>query len=487
MTIRYKKISLCLSCLLLVLSFLTKPASAMEIRNKAEIQQEMNDFVVKNMKANHIQGAALAVANNDEVFYAQGYGTFSDGREITGNTPFPIASLSKSFTALAVLQLADKGLIDLDAPFISYFPELSPSDEQVRDMTVRHLLNQTSGLNDKVNPDMTNVHPYRSLQDIKQSLNTVKLAHAPGTVYSYHNPNYQYLALLVERVSGQSFSAYLNNHLFEPLGMNHTFNVSTTQQINENPAIPRGHYLVFGYPVSQAEPLWFVDGPAGMVSTAESMAKWMLAQYSGRLLSPELMKQYHAAGQIGPYGMGWLAEEDEHGARTISHSGIFWTYKAEEAIYLDEQLGIMMMFDTGLNAFTDYHAFIDGIAAIVKGRQAEASPFSSGTMEAFMIFLVIATILWAVYRQSRIRRSRKSITTVRLILLSVGRLFPIFLLLFLSPLTTLIGAGRVVPWFGLWTTMSSLVIWLIVLSLANVMSMIGSLRMYYQAKKRTGW
>ncbi|MDF2962388.1 MAG: serine hydrolase [Paenibacillus sp.] len=105
----------------------------------------------------------------------------------------------------------------------------------------------------------------------------VKLAADPGTTYSYHNPNYQFLALLVERISGQRFSEYLHDHIFGPVGMNDTFNVSTTQQIIENPAIPQGHYLFFGKPIRKAEPLWFIDGPAGIISTAEDMAKWMKA------------------------------------------------------------------------------------------------------------------------------------------------------------------------------------------------------------------
>ncbi|MDP4096378.1 serine hydrolase [Paenibacillus sp. P96] len=482
MRIVQKKMRLCLGALLLIMAILAAPVSALEVRSNAEIQQEIDNYVKKNMKANHIQGAALAITNNEEVFYAQGYGAFSNGRDINGSTPFPIASLSKSFTALAVLQLVDKGLIDLDAPYTSYFPDLSPVDERVRHITVRNLLNQTSGLNDKVNPDMTKSPQYQSLQEIKPSLNTVQLANDPGTAYSYHNPNYQYLALLVEKMSGQSFSVYLKNNIFEPLGMSHTFNVSTTQQISENSAIPRGYYLLLGHPVSHTEPFWFVDGPAGIISTAEDMAKWMLAQSNGRLLAPELMEQYHTAGQSGPYGMGWLAEEDEQGGRMISHSGIFWTYKAEEMIYLDQQLGITMMFDSGLNMFVDYSAFIDGIARIIHGERPETSIFNSRNIEMVMILLVIATIFWGVYTHLRIHRSTKGITTGKLIFSSAVRMLPILILLFLSPLVTFIGAGRVLPWYGLWTTMSSLIIWLVVLSIVNIANLVCYFRRYYLAK-----
>lgn len=70
---------------------------------------------------------------------------------------------------------------------------------------------------------------------------------------------------------------------------------------------------MLGHPVRQAEPPWFIDGPAGIVSTAEDMARWMLAQSNGRLLVPELMEEYHKAGPSGPYGMGWMAGKEEKG------------------------------------------------------------------------------------------------------------------------------------------------------------------------------
>lgn len=250
--------------------------------------------------------------------------------------------------------------------------------------------------------------------------------------------------------------------------MNHTFSVSTTQQINENEAIPRGHYSMLGRSLSQPEPLWFIDGPAGIVSTAEDMSKWMIAQYSGDFLPPALMNQFHSAGDIGPYGMGWLADQDESGGRTISHGGILWTYKSEETVYLDEQMGITVMFNSGLNAFVNYSAFIDGIADIMKGEQPQISFFNDRNMETIMIVLILGTLVWGAYGYVRIRRRQKRLGTVKLILIMVGRLIPILILLSLSPLVTFVGGGRVLPWLGLWTTLSSPIIWLIVLSLVNV-------------------
>lgn len=480
-----KRMYIAISCLLLLCSVWANPMSAKEARDRTEVLRDIDEYMDRSMKANYIKAASLAIANNDEVFYAKGYGTFADGQSVTSDTPFPIASLSKSFTALAVLQLADNGRIDLDAAYSSYFPELSPQDPRVHDITVRHLLNQTSGLNDKINPDMTRTPQFQSLYEANRLLTEVSLAHSPGTAYSYHNPNYVLLANLVESVSGEGFSDYLKKHIFEPLGMNHTFSVSTTQQIYENKTIPLGHYLSLGRSIGQAEPLWFIEGPAGIVSTAEDMSLWMLAQYHGRLVSPALMKLYHAAGAIGPYGMGWLADQDGSSGQTISHSGIFWTYKSEEKIYLNEQMGIAVMFNSGLNAFVNYSAFIDGIANIMRGEKPETSFLNGRNMETFMISLVLATLVWGVYAYFRIRRRNNRLMISKLILITVGRLIPILILLSLSPLVTFIGGGRVLPRFGIWTTLSSPIIWLVVWSLVNFVHLACYFYVYVQNTKNS--
>lgn len=478
-----KRMFIGINCLLLLCALWPNPVSAAGALDRSQILQDIDEYMNRSMKANHIKAASLSIVKGDGVYYAKGYGTFEDDQSVMNDTPFPIASLSKSFTALAVLQLADKGQIDLDAAYDSYFPAQSPQDPRVHDITVRQLLNQTSGLNDKINPDMTRLPQFQTLHEVNRLLTEVQLAHNPGTVYSYHNPNYVLLANLVEGVSGERFSDYLSSHIFKPLGMDHTFSVSTTQQFYGNGTIPLGHYLILGREVGQTEPLWFIDGPAGIVSTAEDMSLWMLAQYHSPLLSPTLLKQYHAAGAIGPYGMGWLADQDESGGRMISHSGILWTYKSEEKIYLDEQMGIAVMFNSGLNAFVDYSTFINEIANIMRGKKIETSFVNGQNLEMIMIALICATLVWGGYAYFRIRRRNTSLTISKMILITVGKMIPLLILLSLSPLMTFIGGGRVLPWFGIWTTLSSPILWLVVWSLVNVVHLTCYYYVYVQNKK----
>lgn len=471
MTIVPKRIFVSFISLLLVGFLFAVPSTTIKAQSTTETMAEINDYVTQYMKANHISGVSLAISKGQNVFYTQGYGTYSDGRKITTQTPFPIASLSKSMTALAVLQLADKGLINLDAPYTSYFPDISPMDDRVNQITIRHLLNQTSGLNDQVNPDMTKSVQFRSLAEIKKSLTSVKLATHPGEQYNYHNPNYQFLALLVEQVSKQRFSDYLHDHIFTPLGMKNTFSIPTTAQFKHITAIPQGHYLLFGKPMRTAEPFWFIEGAAGVISTADDMAKWMRAQYNAKLLSPRFMKQYHAAGQEAPYGMGWNVSEDTHG-KTISHTGIFWTYKAEETIFLEKQLGISIMFDTGINAFVDYSTLLTGVVQIVQGGNAETSFVNSRNMENIIIVLMGGTVFWGGYSFYRRKKNKRKTNYWKLSMASTATLFPLLILIFLPSILPLIAGGRVVPWNGIWMMMPSLIIWLTLLSLVNMVNLI---------------
>ncbi|WP_341278353.1 hypothetical protein [Paenibacillus sp. FSL H8-0537] len=114
--------------------------------------------------------------------------------------------------------------------------------------------------------------------------------------------------------------------------------------------------------------------------------------------------------------------------------------------------------------------------------KAETPVFNNRNMETVMMLLVVGTVLWGGYAIFRINRSKKRITAGRLIISSVGRLLPVLIFLFLPQLASFIVAGRVLPWLGLWTTMSSLIIWLAVLSLVNITNLVCRYRLYFQSR-----
>jgi CubicO group peptidase (beta-lactamase class C family) len=152
----------------------------------------------------------------------------------------------------------------------------------------------------------------RSLEDVVGRLRNVFLSSEPGTEYHYNNTNYQLLALLVEKVSKEEFSKYLEHHIFTPLGMKQTFNVSNTKELNKSNKLAGGHYFLFGQPMAKEEPEWFIDGPAGIVSTAKDMANWLILQSTegkhrnNQLLSRKGIQEMQTPGSSKvSYGMGW--------------------------------------------------------------------------------------------------------------------------------------------------------------------------------------
>ncbi|WP_261378197.1 hypothetical protein [Paenibacillus agilis] len=152
---------------------------------------------------------------------------------------------------------------------------------------------------------------------------------------------------------------------------------------------------------------------------------------------------------------------------------------------MDQQLGITMLFTTGLNAFVDYTAIVNGVVEIMMGENAEPSAFNSRNMEMAMMLLILATVIWGVYGFIHRNRKKKRVTIVRLITSSIVSLLPALLLLFLSPIAAFIGGGRVVPLSGLWMAMPSLVIFLAVISLVSITNLVCQFHLYFQLRHKT--
>lgn len=439
---------------------------------------KIDKFIQNNMKNNHIPGMSVAITHRDKVIFTKGYGQTSDKQAVTADTPFAIASLSKAFTALAVMQLVDQGKIDLDKPVVTYIKNFKLADPRGMKITVRHLLQHTSGLTDKVNPDMTKEEQPKSLSETISQLQTISLENEPGKQYHYHNPNYQILARLVEKVSGEAFNIYLQRHLFQPLEMKNTINVSNTKELNRIENFSAGHYYLFGQPMKKAEPNWFIAGPAGMVSTANDMAKWLSMQMTNgkykndQIISSKGLEQTHSS--VDPkihYGMGWQLGQSEDGKKQLQHTGILWTYKAETVMLPDEGYGIVVLFNSGLNSFVDYTTFTRGIAAILTDQPLEEPFMDNQYWEILMVLVIFITITLGIRTLLRLkhwdakRTQRPAWRTYTYLGL---RLLPILLLLFLSQILTFVGGGRVVTWEGMYMMMPSVVIWLIIAAIMQV-------------------
>jgi CubicO group peptidase (beta-lactamase class C family) len=281
------------------------------------MRPRIDRFVEAAMRRNALPGLALAVTRGDRIVHLEGYGRSGVGPPVTPETQFLVASLSKSFTAVAVLQLVEAGRLDLDAPVRRYLPAFMVADPQaVERITIRHLLNQTSGLADR---SLWEMEPLRagSIEERVRALRGARLVSEPGQEFHYTDANYAVLARLVEVVSGRPFSDYLRAHVFEPLGMTGTTSVIASSGAGrEAPRLAQGHVVAFGVPIARDEPQGFLAGSSGVISTARDMARFLSMQSSGgslgrrRLLDPEMVELMHTPppGVDSNYGMGWTVQ-----------------------------------------------------------------------------------------------------------------------------------------------------------------------------------
>ena len=182
-------------------------------------------YVTDYMDRSGYPGVLIPVTHGHNVLMTAGYGHDSTGADMTADTPMPVASVSKSFTALAVMQLVESGAVALDESVPSYLPDLEVGDPRTSKITVRELLNQTSGISDETLREKSLPQPH-SLQAAEQRAHVATPAEAPGTRHHFTNTNYHLAARLVEVVSQQPFADYLHERVLDPLGMDDSTSIS---------------------------------------------------------------------------------------------------------------------------------------------------------------------------------------------------------------------------------------------------------------------
>jgi CubicO group peptidase (beta-lactamase class C family) len=348
---------------------------------------DIDAYLRERMSSLDIPGMATAIVEGEEVAHVRGFGKARPGGETpAAATPFGIGSLTKSFTALAVMQLVEAGRIELDAPVTTYLPWFRLADREASArITVRQLLNQTSGLPQL--PGMVLLADFDDRPDATErqvrGLATLTLARAPGSSFEYSNLNYNILGLIIEAASGETYAAYLQRHVFDPLDMRHTY---TSLAAAQRDGLAVGHRFWFGVPVAVKNPRTPAGSlPAGqIISCAEDMAHYLTAhlrggRYGGRqILSPAGMAELHRPAveattmgiSFGHYAMGWFVEK-QSGTTMITHDGITPDFFAYMAV-LPEQ-GKAMVLLANVN-----HVMMEKLSLLDMG-SGEALRLAGGT------------------------------------------------------------------------------------------------------------
>jgi CubicO group peptidase (beta-lactamase class C family) len=257
-----------------------------------------------------IPGLALVVVEGDRIVYAKGYGKAdASGRAVTPETPFLLGSVTKPFTALALMQLVEAGRVHLDAPVQRYLPWFRVADPVASShITVRHLLYHTSGMPQPPTSDAPPDTSAQALERAVRSLATLKPVGAPGRSFGYSNGNYDTLGMIIAAVSGEPYERYVKEHVFAPLDMRNSY-ASQDEAIRHGMA--SGYRWWFGIPRPATLPYDRGNLPSGyIIASAEDMGHFLIAQMNGgryagtSVLSAAGIDTTHAMPST-PYAMGW--------------------------------------------------------------------------------------------------------------------------------------------------------------------------------------
>jgi CubicO group peptidase (beta-lactamase class C family) len=424
------------------------------------------------MTAQSIPGLALAITQGEDLIYIRGYGVDGKGQSVTPQTQFFIASVSKSFTALAVMQLVESGKIDLDAPVQTYLPEFTLTDPDVTSqVTVRHLLNQTSGLSELVFADMSLPQP-ETIKERVTSLRTARPVAKPGTEYHYFSPNYGTLARLVEVVSGQPFSEYLDQHVFKPLEMGDSLSVVTsTQGMQKAVHLAKGHLVAFGFPFPYPEAHGYLGGSGGVITTAEDIAKYLILQnnagryFQQQLVTPDSMSLMHTPPKKidSTYAMGWT-ENSVAGRRILEHTGIISTYFADAVLIPEDRIGIAVFYNVSsfaTNAFGSQQ-IRKGLISLLTGQEPASSWINVRLWGWMMGVLTLTSVFLAIRSLLLLPRWSQISETMPVWRLLSGILWSFVPLLALLGIPWLIArfADRVFGFMNLYKSMVEIFIWL---------------------------
>jgi len=316
------------------------------------------DAAIRAYLSRHeIPAAHVTILHGDEVILQRGYA--STGAAPDAASMFPVGSISKQFTAAAILTLADEGRLRLDAPVGEYLPEWFASEPDLR---IMHLLSHTSGL-----ADFLWLDGYRPLADDPATPISafIGLAAAaprrfePGTRWAYSNSNYKALALIAERVAGQPFDDVLVDRVLRPAGLD---GIVACHRLSAAQFVPGVNAEGAPTPLDASSAAYVGDG--GLCANAQSLAKWVrLALASSNAPWPQLARENALAdGRRVPYGFG-ISTREFLGRTMVWHGGNVDSHSAMIAYLPDQDLGIVILTARGFVWLTELMPALIGSSA----------------------------------------------------------------------------------------------------------------------------
>lgn len=310
-----------------------------------QTQQSVADLASRTLRDTGVPSASIAIVQDNHVVYAHAFGlaNVSPAKPATADMAYPIGSISKQFTAHAILLLQQRGKLSIDDPVAKYFPNFTRANE----VTLRNLMTMTSGYSDFAPQDYI-IPAWRNNIDPLENVTTwatKPLDFAPGTDWQYSNTNYVILGLIVQKVTGEPLMQFIRENVLDPLNLQGVFNTYTQRE----------KLQVTGYVSNALAPVrvlplegngwYFGDGDLAM--PASTLAQWDIGIIEQKLLSPASYKLFEtpfilANGDDTHYGLGTYVR-NRNGHRELEHSGEVGGYVSENIVFPDDGIAVVVL------------------------------------------------------------------------------------------------------------------------------------------------
>jgi CubicO group peptidase (beta-lactamase class C family) len=347
--------------------------SGMCLRAMAQDAQsaKVDAAVEAQRKAQKIPGVSLAVCRDGKIVKAGGYGLANVELDVpvTPETIFQTGSVGKQFTSMAVMMLVEEGRIGLDDHLTKYIPE---SPAAWKDVTIRQLLTHTSGIADYGGEEETmgkgviNFRKDYTEEELVPAFAKMPMDFRPGEKWSYSNTGYVLLGIVIHRVTGKFYGDFLQERIFQSLGM------KSTRIISEADIVPHrssGYRLVKGELKNQewVSPTLNTTADGALYTNVLDLAKWDAALYTTRLVKQSSLDAIWTPvklndGKTYPYGFGWdLAPKNGH--RAVSHDGAWQGFTMSISRYVEDRLTVIVMTNLDENNARP-EKIVEAVAAI---------------------------------------------------------------------------------------------------------------------------
>lgn len=415
--------AICIVCFIVMIRDI-QPVSAgggTKSSTQADLYSNIDDYLQKCVKNANIPAMSISIVNKDEALFSGNYGKCE-----SSDTPFWLGSVSKSFTAVCIMQLVEQQKIDLTAAVSTYLPNAADGDK----ITVSQLLNHTSGLGEY------------------QTLETCKIVNNQG-VHCYANVNYSLLGEIIEAVSGKSYPEYISANLFEPLGLSHT--AATLNESMENGLID-GYTNYWGIPIKTAhkypssQNAW-ITVPAGYISSSSNDLGRYLQMYlngGNGILSKESIDTIFYGDTVYVeddvpfwYGYGWATVKEPLSEPVLRHSGLVET--GTSCIFILPESDIAIAIETNVNDYFVTNEMMDslgwGVVLMLLGDSANEITDNAYVLKHLWIDLIMLMVLFAAilpwcFLPRYVRRIEYRKISIRITLLILFHLLlPVFILL----------------------------------------------------------